>query len=500
MEKYRILSAAWRTWRAWRPSNLHSNLPVRLKHQLYINTMSTLADNYISRKGSEYQPSRFQGPQEMSPPNPSRTTLEPAPAMVRGDRASKSQEFCTWNFVMSYPRLVVDADQKKRVKRKHKLQLFEYSSWDFFALPYPGIADKEPILLVPSSQFRNYIDNLGSRLRLKLEIPEDGLGATFVTFGELGTPFPRFLGRASSRDEFRELKRRVHRLPADDLSQLSTDVLKEYREKFDGLYGDINGKGPPNTPKDAKPGPTEPGRLSIMQAQRYLGFQSRLKILLSSDPVTTDWNVDMLASLEQEGSVRFIAVDVEAWELSQNVITEVGLAVLDTRDTASVIAGEDGCGWFPLIKSYHFIIEEHKYMVNRRHIRGIPHLFNFGNSEFVSLYEINRVIGKIIGDTESHDQRPVVVVGHGVHDDIAYLKKVGYNIRKVPQFTHEIDTMLMFQYLEDSNTGRKLSVICERLGLSYRNLHNAGNDATYTLQAMIAIALREKARYTHPKT
>ena len=48
----------------------------------------------------------------------------------------------------------------------------------------------------------------------------------------------------------------------------------------------------------------------------------------------------------------------------------------------------------------------------------------------------------------------------------------------------------MWQYLKRDSNPRNLGSTLAELGIVGWNLHNAGNDATYTLQAMIAIAIK----------
>ncbi len=48
----------------------------------------------------------------------------------------------------------------------------------------------------------------------------------------------------------------------------------------------------------------------------------------------------------------------------------------------------------------------------------------------------------------------------------------------------------MWRYLKRESNPRSLGSILAELGIIGWNLHNAGNDAVYTLQAMIAIAIK----------
>lgn len=97
------------------------------------------------------------------------------------------------------------------------------------------------------------------------------------------------------------------------------------------------------------------------------------------------WNGNIPAPFRIEGNVRFVCVDVEAWERATHIVTEVGLAILDTRDTKNIPPGgaDVGYNWFPLIKSHHFRIREHLDKVNRQFVAGCPDSFTFGYDPFI---------------------------------------------------------------------------------------------------------------------
>jgi DNA polymerase III epsilon subunit-like protein len=54
-----------------------------------------------------------------------------------------------------------------------------------------------------------------------------------------------------------------------------------------------------------------------------------------------------------------------------------------------------------------------------------------------------------------------------------------------------IDTREMHQYLVRSNDSASLATVLNYVGIDYRHLHNAGNDAVYTLQAMVGLAVKK---------
>lgn len=60
------------------------------------------------------------------------------------------------------------------------------------------------------------------------------------------------------------------------------------------------------------------------------------------------------------------------------MVTEVGIAVLDTKDIDGIPPGDNGANWFQLIKAYHLRVDEYKGIVNSEFVQGCPHAFNFG--------------------------------------------------------------------------------------------------------------------------
>ena len=120
----------------------------------------------------------------------------------------------------------------------------------------------------------------------------------------------------------------------------------------------------------------------IKRVQRYLGIRK-------AGPPPSHGNEDSQlpsafyfpdtpAPFAQESSVIFIAIDVEAWERSKNVITEIGIATLDTRDLATLAPGELGKDWREHIRARHFRIEENKHYQNTEFVTGCADRFEFG--------------------------------------------------------------------------------------------------------------------------
>jgi DNA polymerase III alpha subunit (gram-positive type) len=98
----------------------------------------------------------------------------------------------------------------------------------------------------------------------------------------------------------------------------------------------------------------------------------------------------------------------------------------------------------------------------------------------------------------------VVLTGHDVGQDIRYLQKIGYNVENMSNLhkpnvdTQNLYRALQRKKLQNSNTTQinnavGLSSILEEYDIPPFGLHNAGNDATYTLQAMLAMVIGDSA-------
>jgi hypothetical protein len=84
------------------------------------------------------------------------------------------------------------------------------------------------------------------------------------------------------------------------------------------------------------------------------------------------------APYTQEDSVVFVCIDVEAYERDHNLITEIGIATLDTADINTLSPGEGGINWMKVIRARHFRITEYGHLKNQEFINGCADYFQFG--------------------------------------------------------------------------------------------------------------------------
>ena len=185
-----------------------------------------------------------------------------------------------------------------------------------------------------------------------------------------------------------------------------------------------------------------------------------------------------------------ISVDVEAFEFNQKLITEIGISTLDTVDLLGLRPGAKGNNWTAKIRSRHFRIREHSHRINKVHVEGCPDKFDFGQSEWISEQHVVSVLEGCFNPSRSPYSSgtcKVVLVGHDVAGDVKYLKELGFDVNRM--ISDCIDTSDLYKASRRDSRQSALSTLLLQYGIAAKHLHNAGNDASYTLRVMVAIAL-----------
>lgn len=115
--------------------------------------------------------------------------------------------------------------------------------------------------------------------------------------------------------------------------------------------------------------------IMMERAQKYLGVGGYRFLNTVTEPVV------------------LVCVDVEATERKPHVLTEVGIAILDTKLCAAAALpppprlsdGKGGGGrdeglteWWNFISAHHIRIQEYLHHVNHKYVQGCPDGFNFG--------------------------------------------------------------------------------------------------------------------------
>jgi len=200
----------------------------------------------------------------------------------------------------------------------------------------------------------------------------------------------------------------------------------------------------------------------------------------------------------------FVCIDCEAFEHSQDKVTEIGVAVLDTRDVTGLTAESPRDAWLSNLKYAHYRPVEYARLVNGNFIKGCPENFNFDVTTWIKLRDASYLMKRLFSNPARvadaadfsidipNGGRNIIFIAHAASNDKEYLRSVGFSMESVSGLVRTMDTQVL------CGGSKKKPVALRRLllslGVAPVNLHNAGNDAAYTLQAVILMMLKDHAK------
>lgn len=240
-------------------------------------------------------------------------------------------------------------------------------------------------------------------------------------------------------------------------------------------------------------------RLQVKRLQQYLRLtqppaaSTEPVVLEARDPSSS---TNLKASMTSPDCYAvLVSVDCEAYEFAQECITEIGISILDTRDIIGVEPGPEGENWTCKITSRHFRTKEHKNKRNKRHVQDCPDNFSFGQSEWISQRDAAKVLKQCFRqhstatDTGSSNPCKVIFIGHNAAADEKYFAQLDFDLSE--EAVDVIDSEIMAMAVFRENFRSSLGKLLLRYGFNGEHFHNAGNDANYTLQLAILMALKE---------
>lgn len=199
----------------------------------------------------------------------------------------------------------------------------------------------------------------------------------------------------------------------------------------------------------------------------------------------------------------FVSIDFE-YKCTNKDLTEVGLSILDT---ANVVIPETptspleyAAAFAEHIKSHHLRVAEHHLWINTFPLGSDPAGFSpeFGKSKKVPARYLVERMRSIMWRTGW--KREYVLVGCALENERGTLERLGFNLAS---FTYEVDIQQEDRSIRHDNHHGSLGKICGKLGLAAQNIHNAGNDARYTLECMlrqVAMTPAQQAQYAQGPT
>lgn len=509
LERLRLLTGQTEVWEGFSMENSEVHDECNVEEQGYdsdasqdliLNTRHISLTTNKPHQGRNYKMNKARAFAADSPETPK--TIEDLmkvkwneTGLKRGEMSPVGQTFVPWRLVKEYPTMFVGKRNSERAAPFFSLAALHENGrvWDLFYTHYPPGTDKRPVFFVPTYQFQHLLDVINAKLNTQLTIPPGKNELKFsMIFGAGKTPRPRFLGRSADVDAWTSLTQAIPEPARDDNWETATQA--ERNEFMELLYLANSGTNKQNNSEKTREKRIANHKAwgrSVKRAQRYLGLRQQ-----HSGAATTPASLDLARppDFAPEDSVLFVSIDVEAYEFNQSIVSEVGISTLDAKALASVAPGGGSPlgseGWYPYIHARHLRIKENLWVVNTRHVKGCPLNFQFGECEVVPQNDVIPLIEALIQRTVDGKKRKIVLVFHDAAADIKFLLGEGYNILGEENVIDVLDTKEMDQYITRSNDPHSLETVLRSLDISYQYLHNAGNDAMYTMRAMVSIALK----------
>ncbi|KAL8842064.1 MAG: hypothetical protein Q9170_000667 [Blastenia crenularia] len=467
-----------------------------------------------------------------------------------GQEAPEEAKFCPFAAVNKWPyKFFQHQDSEIISKAFFAGGKFRIRGWTLYYIHTLLDTTNKPLLLVPADEVQALFDDIKQELRLIVYFPKIEREPGFrLSFTEPGIPRPRYLGRLDLEHSLTDMEDKIPPFEnaVDGNHQLDDRSFAAFKKKMEDAIQATKQKS--KAQKDRKKKERIGGKQSwceqMKRAQCYLGVRPRMEPGMK-DPVSDpsipprelekavqrynlsqcvefpDLIISEPAPFPFYDNVVFICVDVEAYEKNERPITEIGISTLDTNDLIGLSPGEVGKNWMDKIRARHLRIKETAHLNNFEFVAGCADRFEpeFGKSEWISFKEAPQVIaacfrppysrsfvhtnGGPLSNGESlsnvkaptnneetpEPRRQLVLVGHDVQNDIHYLRKLGYDVSNLSNILEALDTADLYRAWKHQQNPSKLGTILMDLELTGWNLHNAGNDAAYTLQALIGIAI-----------
>lgn len=225
-----------------------------------------------------------------------------------------------------------------------------------------------------------------------------------------------------------------------------------------------------------------------------------------------------ILTISRRDSVLF-ALDIEGFESNQNIITEIGISIFDPRENLP----EFGL-MTPILHNYHLIVSEYLTLRNKKFLSDLKDCYLLGESLILTYEQCTNFIQSLINfymvpKTEEDKTWGRCFVGHGISNDLTWIRSMNielptqlkdvsfkYQQNETANTTYIIDTSKFHQILYGDMYG-SLGKLLKLYNIPHSYMHNAGNDAYYTLQLLLTIGnykFREihhldNLRYMHEK-
>ena len=206
----------------------------------------------------------------------------------------------------------------------------------------------------------------------------------------------------------------------------------------------------------------------------------------------------------------FVAIDFEGNEhehlpgVNQIGVNQIGVSTLDTRDLPH--ASKLGQKMIQA-KLYCIPRPDSKRRALRRFKEETSKMFKFSEPEWIAREQIQDTLIAIFRERSfdsctPSEPRNIVLVGHAFHNELTNMEKLGFRPESHARIIARFDTQHLAKEIRGETESLKLrklvrdelsgkNVYAAGAHPSKRPFHNAGNDAVFTLEAMLLLMLKD---------
>ncbi|KAK0635259.1 hypothetical protein B0T17DRAFT_515746 [Bombardia bombarda] len=268
-------------------------------------------------------------------------------------------------------------------------------------------------------------------------------------------------------------------------------LARSVRDHGSSIFRAVTGSGPGPLPpqiQSIKPAPaTSPVPLPLASKPWAEGNSSLLQRLLgNADSIngTSDYSQYYFPDAKSTKDIRLMSLDFDYRHHNSQtgalLRADAGVSILDIQDLRA--AAHSSLGHLKktgqLIQSYHFAAQD------TRHDRPRVIRFLFGKPEAVSFNYLKRKLEALAL------RRNVILVLHDPLIDIKVLEQLSIDLCPLYILDTQAEALRMNRF-RISVVQTSLEETLKRLGIPYSNLHVAGNDARFTLQALLMLAVQD---------
>ncbi|KAG2237775.1 hypothetical protein BDF21DRAFT_438033 [Thamnidium elegans] len=179
----------------------------------------------------------------------------------------------------------------------------------------------------------------------------------------------------------------------------------------------------------------------------------------------------------------FISIDIEAYEMNHSILLEIGWSMYDARTDKFL--------------DQHYAIDSYKHLTNGKFVDDQKMRFSFGTTVWCSLKQAFKELRKDLDWAVERDGG-FILVGHGLDSDIKYLKERKFlwptahksetlEVEESAKIVTLNTDIIYGASINDMHNPPSLGRTLNILNIENWNLHNAGNDAHYTLLLLLKL-------------